>query len=112
MTIWHCIGAMCLIGLQATQAACAQEQAVTLVLGPDYRFVPSRVVVPANSGFRLLVRNESGQHDRIGSDDLNVERGAVPGETTEIAIGPLRSGAYSFFGYRNKVTAKAEIVVQ
>jgi hypothetical protein len=83
-----------------------------MVLGPDFQFTPARLQVPANTTFRLLVRNDSGESDRFGSDDLNLERASAPGQTLELQIGPLKPGEYGFVGYLHKNSARAEIIAK
>lgn len=101
-----------MVGILALQPAFSQDLDAKLVLGSDYRFSPARIVVPANTSFRLAVKNDSPEGDRFGSDDLNVEQGALPGQTVEIRLGPLKAGEYSFFGYLHRPRARAEIVVK
>lgn len=112
MTISHCVGALALFTLQCARLASAQEVVQTLVLGPDFHLNPPRLTVPANTSFRLLVRNDSGESDRFGSDDLNLERASAPGQTLELHIGPLKAGDYGFIGYLHRNTARAEIQVR
>lgn len=112
MTINRCVGTLAILALQSARLACAQDAVHTLVLGPDFQLTPPRLTVPANTSFRLLVRNESGESDRFGSDDLNLERASAPGQTLELLIGPLKAGDYGFIGYLHRNTARAEIVVR
>jgi hypothetical protein len=112
MTIGRCVGALALLALQTVRLASAQDLVHTMVLGPDFHLSPARLQVPANASFRLLVRNESGEGDRFGSDDLNLEYASAPGQTLELQIGPLKAGEYGFFGYLHRNTARAEIVAR
>lgn len=110
--ISRCGAVLALFTLQSTHSVFGQDLVHTLVLSPDFQLYPSRLVVPANTSFRLLVRNDSPDSDRFGSDDLNLERGSAPGQTLEIQIGPLKPGEYGFIGYLHRNTARAEIVVR
>lgn len=112
MTISQCVAALVLLVLSSAHSLWAQDLVQTLVLGPDFQLSPRRLTVPANTPFRLLVRNESGESDRFGSDDLNLERASAPGQTLELQIGPLKPGDYGFIGYLHRNTARADIMVR
>ena len=104
-----------LFAAAAMQTACpdlAAEEVRTLALQPDFRLAPANLIVPANTGLRLILRNDSPEAERFGSDDLNVERAVRPGEAVEISLGPLKAGIYQFFGYLHKSSARAEIIAR
>jgi hypothetical protein len=112
MAILPRLSALALITLQTVPCSFAEEAAPTLTMGSDFRLSPSSLIVPANSSFRLVLRNDSTEGERFGSDDLNIEQGVAPGQSLEITLGPLKAGEYGFFGFLHRNTAKAEILAR
>jgi high-affinity iron transporter len=102
--------AVLLVGLLATGPASAQE-AINLEFR-QHRFVPSRLDVPANVKFRLLVKNNDDTADEFESYDLNREKLVAPGQTITVFLGPLSPGEYRFFGDFHQDTAQGIMVAK
>jgi high-affinity iron transporter len=78
----------------------------------QHRFVPERLVVPANQKFRLLVKNSDDTADEFESTQLNREKLVPPGQSVTVFLGPLPPGEYKFFGDFHQDTAKGVMVAQ
>ncbi len=78
----------------------------------QHRFVPDRIIVPANTKFRLLVKNNDDTADEFESTELNREKLVPPGQTITVFLGPLAPGEYKFFGDFHQDTAKGMLVAK
>jgi high-affinity iron transporter len=78
----------------------------------QHRFVPDRIVVPANVKFRLMVKNNDDTADEFESVDLNREKLVAPGQTITVFLGPLTPGEYKFFGDFHQDTAQGVMVAK
>ncbi len=85
--------ALCL-ALSPALAAASPRYALTIY---DRAFAPTTLTVPADTRFRLEVRNARTLPAEFESFDLNREK-MIPGNTTvSVWIGPLKPGKYKFF---------------
>ena len=78
----------------------------------DHRFVPDRLIVPANQKFRILVKNNDDAADEFESTELNREKLVPPGQTVTVFLGPLNPGEYKFFGDFHHDTAQGVLIVK
>ena len=78
----------------------------------NHRFEPSRIEVPANKKFKLLVKNTDNSADEFESTELNREKLVTPGQTVTIFLGPLDPGEYKFFGDFHQDTAHGVMVAR
>jgi hypothetical protein len=78
----------------------------------QHRFVPTRITVPANTKFRLMVKNNDDTADEFESVDLNREKLVPPGQTVTVFLGPLTPGEYKFFGDFHQDTAQGVMVAK
>ena len=78
----------------------------------DGRFIPAIIVVPANTKFRLRIKNEGPSAEEFESHDLNKEKVLAPGASSFLIFQPLKPGSYSFFGEFHPETAQGRIVAQ
>jgi Cupredoxin-like domain len=78
----------------------------------DARFTPEKLEIPADQKIKLIVRNEGPGPEEFESSDLNREKVVMPGTSAIIFIGPLKAGAYGFFGDFHPQTARGQIVAK
>lgn len=92
-------------------AARAEDPTFTLVI-KDHKFEPARIEAPANTKFRLLVKNMDTTAEEFESKELKREKVIPGGKEAIIALGPLKPGTYKFFGEYHEATAKGELIVK
>ena len=90
----------------------ARADDLPTLLFRQHRFVPDRIVVPANVKFRLLVQNTDDSADEFESNDLNREKLVPAGATITVFLGPLAPGEYRFFGDFHQDTAQGVLVAK
>ncbi len=78
----------------------------------NHRFVPDRLEVPANTKFKLQVKNLDDTADEFESSELNREKVVPPGQTVTVFLGPLTPGEYKIFGDFHPDTAKGVLVAK
>lgn len=78
----------------------------------DHLFIPSELVVPANTKVKLIVYNRDPTPEEFESYELNREKVIMGGQRAVIFIGPLAPGEYPFFGEFNPKTAQGKIIAQ
>ena len=93
-------------------APAARADDLPVLVFRQHRFEPSRIEVPANVKFRLLVRNTDDTADEFESTDLNREKLVPPGQTITVFLGPLPPGEYHFFGDFHQDTAQGVLVAR
>jgi len=82
-----------------------------LVQIKDHKFEPASIKVPANQKFKLVVENLDKTLEEFESGDLKKEKLVGGGKKVTIAIGPLKSGEYKFFGDFHQKTAQGVLIV-
>lgn len=75
-------------------------------------FVPAEIEVPANTRFRLLIKNEGPGAEEFESIELRKEKVLGPGASSFLIFQPLKPGSYKFFGDFHPQTAQGRIVVK
>lgn len=78
----------------------------------DGRFLPEQIDIPVGLKIRLVVKNEGSGPEEFESSALNREKLIMPGKSAEIFIGPLKPGAYEFYGEFHPQTARGRIVAR
>ena len=76
------------------------------------RFIPETLDVPANTRFRLLLKNEGPGAEEFESIELRKEKVLAPGASSFLIFQPLKPGAYKFFGEFHPDTAQGRIVAK
>ena len=76
------------------------------------RFIPDTLEVPANTKFRLLIRNEGPGAEEFESVELKKEKVLAPGASSFLIFQPLKPGTYKFFGEFHPDTAQGRIVAK
>jgi len=103
--------AMLAAGLLAAPLPARAQDVLSLEFR-QHRFVPERLEVPANTKFRIMVKNNDDTADEFESVDLNREKLVAPGQTITVFLGPLTPGIYKFFGDFHQDTAQGVIVAK
>lgn len=96
--------------LQSFTASAAEQEFIIEIR--DHLFIPSTVVVPANTKVKLIVINRDSSPEEFESYELNREKVIMGGAKAIIFIGPLKPGEYPFFGEFNPKTAQGIIRAQ
>ncbi len=85
-------------GLFLTSTATfADDMPTILLVMKDGRLFPETLEVPANTRFRLEVRNEGPGAAEFESLELKKELVLAPGVTRSMVFFPLKPGTYKFF---------------
>ncbi|HJV85445.1 MAG TPA: cupredoxin domain-containing protein [Noviherbaspirillum sp.] len=76
------------------------------------RFIPETIEVPANTKFRLLIKNEGPGAEEFESADLHKEKVLAAGASSFLIFQPLKPGTYTFFGEFNPKTAQGRMIAK
>lgn len=90
----------------------AQDLPSYQLLIKDGRFHPETLEVPANTRFRLLIRNEGPGAEEFESVELRKEKVLAPGASSFLIFQPLKPGSYKFFGEFHPETAQGRLVAK
>ncbi len=91
--------------------AIAEVETYTLTL-KDHKFTPDTIEAPADTKFKLLVKNEDKTPAEFESDDFKREKIIKGGAEATINVGPLKAGEYKFFDEFNEKTAQGKLIVK
>ncbi|WP_296000207.1 cupredoxin domain-containing protein [Rugamonas sp.] len=97
--------------LAAAPAPAADLPTFTLTIR-DGRFVPETVEVPANTKFRLQIKNEGPGAEEFESVELRKEKVLAPGASSFLIFMPLKPGSYKFFGEFHPQTAQGRFLAK
>lgn len=92
--------------------AVAADLPTYLLVIKNGRFQPDKLEVPANTKFRLQIRNEGPGPEEFESDELRKEKVLAEGVTSQLIFQPLKAGSYRFSGEFHPETAKGQIVAR
>lgn len=76
------------------------------------RLFPETIEVPANTKFRLTIKNEGPGAAEFESIELKKEKVLAPGVTSNLVFYPLQPGIYKFFDEFHADTAQGRIVAK
>ena len=76
------------------------------------RFLPETIEVPANTKFRLLLKNEGPDAEEFESIEMRKEKVLAPGASSFLIFQPLKPGTYKFFGEFHPDTAQGRIIAK
>ena len=109
----HSAAAVFVFGLffQST-VAMADDLPTFRVLMKDGRIFPETVEVPANTRFRLEVKNEGPGAAEFESLELKKELVLAPGVTRTMVFFPMKPGSYKFFDDFHPETGQGRIVAK
>ena len=93
-------------------AAGAQELPTLRLLIKDGRFYPEVLKAPANTKFKLALKNEGVAPEEFESDELKKEKVLAPGAESFLIFQPLKPGTYKFVGEFHPLTAQGRLVVE
>lgn len=96
--------------LIATGTALADDIPTFKLLLKDGRLFPETIEVPANTRFRLELKNEGPGAVEFESLELKKEKVLAPGVTSNLIFFPLKPGTYRFFDEFHADTAQGRIV--
>ena len=107
-------GALVLVSscLLALTPVWAQDLPTVNLLIRDGHFVPSTLEVPANTKFRLLIKNEGPGPEEFESIELRKEKVLAAGASSFLIFQPLQPGSYKFFGDFHPATAQGQLVAK
>ena len=98
------------ISILTAAPAFAQETYVIVI--KEHRMNPTELQVPAGQKIKLLVDNQDATPEEFESHTLNREK-IIPGNSKgTIFIGPLKPGAYEYFGDFHQATAQGKIIAK
>ena len=92
--------------------ALADDLPTFQILMKDGRLIPARLVVPANTKFRLEVRNDNPGAAEFESYDLKKELVLAPGVTRKLVFHPLQPGSYKVFDEFHLETGQGLIIAK
>lgn len=99
-----------LLGL--TSAAVAEELPILRLIIKDGRFQPEVLRVPANTKFKLMLKNEGATAEEFESEELRKEKVLAPGAESFLIFQPLKPGSYKFVGEYHPQTAQGRLVAE
>jgi hypothetical protein len=76
------------------------------------QFIPDTLEVPANTKFRLLIKNEGPGPEEFESAELQKEKVLAAGASSFLIFQPLKPGSYRFFGEFHPQTAQGRILAK
>ncbi|MDR1889708.1 MAG: cupredoxin domain-containing protein [Zoogloeaceae bacterium] len=102
----------CGFAVFATCAQAADDMPTFKLLMKQGRLFPATLEVPANTRFRLEIRNEGPGAAEFESLELRKESVLAPGVTRTLVFHPLKPGSYPFFDDFHAETAQGRIVAK
>lgn len=96
----------------ASTAALADDMPTVKLLMKDGRLYPETLAVPANTRFRLEVKNEGPGAAEFESLELRKELVMAPGVTRSLVFHPMKPGSYKFFDDFHPATGQGLIVAK
>lgn len=93
-------------------AAHAQELPTLRLIIKDGRFHPEVLKAPANTKFKLVLKNEGQVPEEFESEELKKEKVLAPGAESFLIFQPLKPGTYKFIGEFHPQTAQGRLVVE
>jgi hypothetical protein len=96
----------------ASTATAADDMPTFRLLMKDGRILPETIEVPAQTRFRLEVRNDGPGAAEFESLELKKELVLAPGVTRTTVFAPLKPGTYKFFDEFHPDTGQGRIVAR
>jgi hypothetical protein len=103
---------MGLVLVLCTMTAVADDVPEFTIVIKDHTFQPAELVIPSGVKVRLVVDNQDATPEEFESHELNREKIIPANSKAKIYVGPLKAGAYPFFGEFNPKTAQGKILVR
>lgn len=95
-----------------SMAVQAQELHTVTVTLRDGKLIPPMLEVPANTRFKIVIRNEGRGPAEFESRSLRKEKVLAPGATSFVVVAPLKPGTYDMFDEFHEKTATGTIVAK
>lgn len=113
-SLWLTVGiaALALLLSMSSVSAHADDMPTIQLLMKDGRLFPETLEVPANTRFRLQIRNEGPGAAEFESLELRKETVLAPGVTRVLVFHPMKPGTYKFFDEFHPETAQGKIVAK
>jgi hypothetical protein len=113
-SLWLTVGiaALALLLSMSSLPAHADDMPTIHLLMKDGRLFPETLEVPANTRFRLQIRNEGPGAAEFESLELRKETVLAPGVTRALVFHPMKPGTYKFFDDFHPETAQGKIVAK
>jgi len=111
-TVCAVLGALLLLAAVTPAQAQTPDMPTVNLLIRAGRFVPATLEVPANTKFRLVIKNEGPGAEEFESVELRKEKVLAPGATSFLIFQPLKPGTYKFFGDFHPETAQGQMVAK
>ena len=77
--------------------AARADEAITIAISKDHKFVPAEITAPAGQRIKITVRNEGTANSEFESSDFHREKVVLAGKEISVFVGPLDPGTYEFF---------------
>jgi Cupredoxin-like domain len=90
----------------------AAEQETYIIVIKEHKFEPVRLIIPVAKKVKVVVDNQDPTPEEFESYELNREKVVAGGKQVIIYLGPLKPGAYKYFGDFHLKTAQGIIVAQ
>jgi len=101
----------CLLGGLAFTAQADDLLTYKLVIKNGH-FIPETLEIPANTRFRLEVKNEGPGAAEFESIELKKELVLAPGVTRSLVFFPMKPGTYKFFDDFHQETGQGRFTVK
>jgi hypothetical protein len=106
------LGAILLLALFVAEPLRAADEPTFALEFHDGSVSPQRIEVPANTRFKLELRNTGATPAEFESDELRKEKVLAPDSTSILVFRTLDPGEYAFFDDFHPDAAKAVIVAK
>ncbi len=83
-----------------------------IIVIKNHQFIPPQLTIPAYQKVRITVDNQDPTAEEFESFDLDREQIVGGGKQIIVYIGPLKPGAYKYWGDYHQDTTKGVIVAQ
>lgn len=104
--------AVCALLLAIAGGVRADDMPTFQLLMKNGRLYPETLEVPANTRFRLTVKNEGPGAAEFESLELRKELVLAPGVSRNLVFNPMKPGSYRFFDEFHPETAQGRIVAK
>lgn len=93
-------------------AALADDMPTFKLLMKEGRLIPATLEVPANTRFRLEIKNEGPGAAEFESLELKKELVLAPGVTRNMVFFPMKPGTYKFFDDFHPTTGQGTLIAK
>ncbi len=113
-SLWLPVGVagLALLAAMISLPAQADDMPTIQLLMKDGKLYPETLDVPANTKFRLQIRNDGPGAAEFESLELRKESVLAPGVTRTLVFNPMKPGTYKFFDDFHPETAQGRIVAK